>query len=138
MTEPSGGPPARFQFSIRLMLVATAAVAAAMAAYRAEHSWQGRLAINGLTVFSATAAILGVIQTSGKLRAFWLGAAFVLIITAVRAFDELDQLGWFQSGAPILESESIAWMFWCASPVNGLLVLLLHWLFWPRPPEPRP
>jgi hypothetical protein len=32
MTEPSGGSPACFQFSIRLMLVATAAIAAASGA----------------------------------------------------------------------------------------------------------
>lgn len=135
MTEPSfAGKP---QFSIRTMLVATAAVAAAMAAYRAEHTWQGRLAINGLTVLSATLAILAAIQTSGKLRAFWVGSALVLIITAARAFEELDELGWFLSGAPNLQSETIAWMFWCAAPVNGLLAALLHWLIWPRPPESR-
>ncbi|HEV3344775.1 MAG TPA: hypothetical protein VG125_30645 [Pirellulales bacterium] len=129
------GMAGRFQFSIRFLLVATVAVAVGLAGYRAEHSWQGRLAMQVLTWLLATASILGVVQTSGRPKAFWIGTAFMLCIAAVHATEETSLLFLYHSnGLTLLRTESAAWAFWCAAPVNGLFAVFLDWLFSPRKP----
>lgn len=129
----------RFQFSIRFLLLATVGVAAGTAAVRAEPSWQTALTMDCLTAFFATSAIIGLTRTRGKLRAFWIGTALILVIAAIIASDSAwhclpyiaDQdtnsnlLGWF-----VLQHN--IWPFWCAALLNGLFATFLHWLFAPR------
>jgi|SRR5215469_89699 len=133
----------RFQFSIRFLLVATAAVAAGVAAIRAfEPTAASILAINCLTVLFATAAILAVTQTSGKVRTFWIGTAIVLGPAAFFSVEwvwsvwphlgqaSLSELaGWFEDASQV-------WPFWCFAPINGLAAVFLHCLFAPRPTPP--
>jgi hypothetical protein len=140
--SPQAAKP--LQFSIRLMLVATAAVAAGIASIRAETTAEAILAIDGLTVLFASAAILGVTQTSGKLRTFWIGTAMLLGPAAFFSVQSASSV-WIYIGQGRLgeltgwwEVARQVWPIWCAAPVNGLLAIFLHWLFWPHPPEPRP
>lgn len=125
----------RFQFSLRLLLISITLVCAAMAAYRVEHSWGGRLAIHGLTWFFATASILGAMQTTGRLKAFWIGTAFVLSITAVSTFEQVWSTLVFHTSDPYLHRESVDWQLWCIALANGLLCLLVYCMFWAGEPS---
>ncbi|HVX12346.1 MAG TPA: hypothetical protein VHC22_14280 [Pirellulales bacterium] len=68
----------RFQFSIRFLFLATVVVAAGIAAARAGPAIWTSMATNCLSVVFATAAVLGVYQTTGNVRIFWIGTAMVL------------------------------------------------------------
>ncbi|HEV3340673.1 MAG TPA: hypothetical protein VG125_09960 [Pirellulales bacterium] len=67
--------PSRFQFSIRLLLIATAVIAAAVAAVAAEPTWQSCLALEFLSLVFASIAILAAFKSQGSLRVFWVAAA---------------------------------------------------------------
>ena len=132
----------RFQFSIRFLLVATVAVASGIAAARAAPSWQTVLAIDALTLFYATGAICGVMQTSDRERAFWMGTAVVFNSALLLALlDSLATLryvsqGW-EGSAEVVFNQRFLWPVWCAAPVNGLFAVVLHWLFSPRSDGPQ-
>ena len=132
----------RFQFSIRLMLVVTAAVAAALAAVCAERSFQSAFAINGLTVAFTTAAIVAVIQTRARMQSFWAGTVVVLVPTSILACWSSVWL-WMciEAGSDLLQSSHtqyrFLWLFWCVAPINGLFAVVLNWLFAPRPARPQ-
>lgn len=68
----------RFQFSIRFLLVATVAVAAWAAVTSAERSNSMAVAMHCLTLLFATATVVGMYQTAGSVRVFWIGTALVL------------------------------------------------------------
>ncbi|HVX15507.1 MAG TPA: hypothetical protein VHC22_30245 [Pirellulales bacterium] len=63
-----------FQFSIRLLLIATAAIGAAVAAVAAETSWKSCLALEFLGILFASIAILAACKSHGALRVFWIAA----------------------------------------------------------------
>ena len=125
----------RLQFSIRFLLAATVAVAAGAGVVRAEPSWQTALAIDALTTVFLTAAIIGIIQTNGGSRAFWIGTALVLIPAfygaCKNALVALSYLVGFGSAwvPAVAVGDSFLWVLWCAAPANGLLALILNWLF---------
>jgi hypothetical protein len=121
----------RFQFSIRFLLLATAAVAAVCA----EPLVASELATDCLNLLFATAAIFGVTQTNGKLRAFWIGTAVVLVPLAIPSVEEM-RYAWphLFSESKTLAHSCLEWPLWCAAPANGLFAVFLHWLFAPRKP----
>jgi len=134
----------RFQFSIRFLLAATVAVAAAFGVARAEPSWQISLAMDALTALFLTAAIIGAIQTSGEARAFWIGTVVVLLSAFYGASENacvvLSYLVAYWDGVlpgvgGLMPSDvrggGFLWVLWCAAPVNGLFAAFLHWLFAP-------
>ena len=124
----------RLQSSIRIILAATAAVGAVLAAAVAKPSFQAAFAINGLTMGLATGAIVAVIETKGRLQAFWAGTAVVLVYALVIA-------GWSSHLFYIHIATGLAypvnfygdshflWCFWCVAPINGLFAMVLDWLF---------
>lgn len=146
----NAGMASRFQFSIRFVLVATAAIAAGAAAVCAKPSWQSSLALGCLSVLFSTAGIVAAKQVDGHLQTFWIGTAVVLALGPVFAmsfaawFGMLLSLGPTKSpkefmegyawGAPILKL--VLPGIWCAAPVNGLVAVLVHSLFANRPNEP--
>ena len=147
MTEPIGGPPARFQFSIRLMLVATAAVAAAVGAVTAEPSWLSLAVLEFLTIFFAAASVIVLRQATGNWRTFLIGVVVGHCMAVVAGGHVIPWFVPYQHGLNVSELEDYAAgaaqslryilpAIWCAAPINGLLCVLIHWLIWPR--EPRP
>ena len=135
----------RLQFSIRFLLVATLAVAAGVGAVRAAPSWQVALAMDALTAAFLTAAIIGTAQTRGASRAFWIGTGVVLIAAFHGASENtrvvLSYLiaypEWWDGVPPNvgglmpsgIEDGRFLWVLWCAAPINGILAVLLYWLF---------
>jgi hypothetical protein len=132
-------PPAGFQFSIRLLLTATAAIAAAIAAVVAEPTWQSCLALEFLGVFFASIAVIAAFKSHGTLRVFWIAAAVPATGGAATYFvygclagassmmmepgDTLMMVvGGVRIALPVL---------WCMSLANGLLCGLVSWAVWP-------
>jgi hypothetical protein len=142
----NAGMVSRFQFSIRFLLVATAAIAAGTAAVCAKPSWPSSLALGCLSVLFSTAGIVAAKQASGNLQTFWIGTAVVLALGPVFAMSFAAWFGMLMSlgpskppqefmeghawGAPLLKL--VLPGLWCAAPINGLVAVLLHWLFAPN------
>jgi len=74
-TPPIPHSSSCFQFSIRQLLIATAAIAAALAAASAEASWQSCLALEFLGILFASIAIIAAFKSHGAFRVFWIAAA---------------------------------------------------------------
>ncbi|HWB14571.1 MAG TPA: hypothetical protein VG826_35430 [Pirellulales bacterium] len=126
----------RFQFSIRFLLLVTVGIAAGTAAVRAEPSAKSALAVECLTVAFATVAIVGVKETCGKLRTFWIGTAIVLGPLAIYAVQKsifplacvlktTEHIGTF-------DGHNYVWPLWCLAPANGVLAVFIQWLFSPN------
>lgn len=135
----------RLQFSIRLLLVATAAAAGGLAAVCAERSFQSAFAINGLTVAFATVAIVAVSRTRGSVQMFWVGTAVVLGMASYLAcWSSVWLCMCMEDGTDPSMGFTIQnrffWVLWCAAPINGLFAVVVDRLFAPRrdekPPEP--
>ncbi|HVX16295.1 MAG TPA: hypothetical protein VHC22_34230 [Pirellulales bacterium] len=75
--------PRRFQFSIRVMLVATASVAAVVGAMVAEPSPWSCLALGSLSVLFASVSIMTACMSTGRFRAFWTWTAVPAFLGAV-------------------------------------------------------
>lgn len=139
----------RFQFSIRFLLVATAAIGGVVAAVVARPSWRSSLALGCLSLLLSTAGVVAARRTDGPLQLFWIGTAAVLALGPIFAASfgawlaiiwntplgyeqaiggtALDQYVW---GARVLRVVLPA--IWCAAPINGLVAVFLNWLFAPR------
>jgi hypothetical protein len=116
---------AAFSFSIRSLLVATAAVAAAVGAVTTEPSWQSCLALEGLSLWFSTAGITAALNSRGPKKSFWICAAvpttvvagtFVLVVLEdhLDSFDDLEQAAkWMRVTFPIV------WGFSFASGIIG-------------------
>lgn len=131
---------ARFQFSIRLLLVATAAVAGAVAAISAEPSWQSLAGLECLTMFFATASVVAMRRTCGKVQTFWIGSAVGFSVAVVCAGHVLPWFVPYQKGVDVAElrdysagaAQSLRLVLpaiWCMALVNGILAVLLQWFF---------
>ncbi len=112
------------QFSIRFLLVLTAAVGIGVSTVR--ESREAAWAMNCLTVLFATGAIVAVVQSPGKMRTFWIGTTFPLALAAFWAIAEIMDPQQYHTHLP-------CWKVWCLAPINGLFAVALHWLFTPRP-----
>jgi hypothetical protein len=139
----------RFQFSIRLMLVATAAVAAAFWVITSEPGWPSLMSLVFFAIAFATVSTIAAVCSGGRLRVFWVGASVMLIVGALIAVAGVMWLP-FSVGRPSLESyeftdrvlilssflrTSVA-AFWLFAPFNGIICALVHWLFLrPTPQE---
>jgi hypothetical protein len=131
----------RAQFSIRLMLIATAAIAAAVAAASAEVSWQSCLALEFLGLLFASIAVIAAVKSRGALRVFWIAAAvpagggaaiyffYACLAGASSMMTDPDETlvmvaGGVRIALPVL---------WCLSLANGLLCGLIYGVIWPGP-----
>jgi hypothetical protein len=146
MTELSNGAKP-LQFSIRLLLVATAAVAAAVGAVTAKPSWKSLVALECLTMFLATGSLIVLRQATGNRRTFWIGVTVGHSMAIVCGGHVIPWFMPYQHGLDVSQIEDYAAgaaqslrfilpAIWCAAPVNGLLCVVIHWLLWPG--EPRP
>jgi hypothetical protein len=137
--------PSHFQFSLRVMFVATAATAAAIAAALPEPSWQSCLALEFLAFFFASIGVMAAFKSRGAFRVFWIaattpasgGAAVYFFYGCLAGLSSIMTepgetlvmvTGGMRVALPVL---------WCFSLANGFLCCLLYWLLWPRPAEPR-
>lgn len=142
MTEQSSGPRGHFQFSIRTLLVVTAAVAAVFWVITSEPGWQSFMSLVFLAIMFATVAIIVAVLTHGRLRVFWAGASAMLVSGGLVALTGVLWLQ-FATGRPSVEGyeftekllllssflkPSVA-VFWLFAPLNGLVCALIHWLF---------
>lgn len=143
-----------YQFSLRTLLAAVAAVGIGAALWVAEPSWQvGAVEFLLLALLPATTAMLCVSST-GKARAFWVGVTVESL---------LPTIGWAVYGIEISLNPYLAngsnpqldllhnWLLllsgnfrpvllvWAFAPIVGLLCVLTHWLFIRSadPAEPR-
>ncbi|HWB10316.1 MAG TPA: hypothetical protein VG826_13885 [Pirellulales bacterium] len=140
-------PPARFQFSIRLMLVATAAVAMGAGAVTTPLGWHSLPVLLLLGIAFASIAVMGAVSTQGRPRAFWIGFALAAGLAAILAtamvfgviidLVESDRWDEFGSSRLIKATRLSMSVLWCAGLLNGFFCVLVHRLIWPRPPEPR-
>jgi hypothetical protein len=132
------GVPSRFQFSIRLLLIVTAAVAAAVGAVVAEPSWQSCLALEFVAVLFASIAVVAAFKSKGVFRVFWVAAAvptsaatgtyFVygcLATASSMMIDPAEALVMATSGLRVALP-----VLWCLSLANGLLCGLVYRAVW--------
>lgn len=132
-----------FQFSIRLLLVATACIALAVAAISAKPSWPSMFALELLSVGFATISIDAAIGTTGKVRSFWIGVSVPNVLAAVLAvmaicvcYPVLDfkvSHQFFEAVVDFIRFGIVP--FWLFAPLNGVLVLLLKWVALSSPPR---
>lgn len=140
----------RFQFSLRTMLAAVAAMGIGAALWVAEPSWQlGAFEAVFVTWFLAI-PLMFIARSSGAARAWWIGIAVESVfatashtIAACSAFSiwgnvsdyplqsQPDSLQWF--GLRMAELFHPLLASWSLAPVVGLLCVATHWLF-VRPP----
>jgi hypothetical protein len=148
----------RTQFSLRTLLAAVAAVGIGAASLVAEPTWQSLVALEFVSILYATIGLIGVVETSGRVRSFWMGvslpcglAALLAVIFLPLCFAYHDIIA-YQIVLPELAQyiaeflRPILGLFWLASLVNGLLGVLVHSLFvgdagcqnsFSPPPEPK-
>ncbi len=81
--KPEPHLAAKPQFSIRLLLVATTAVAAAVGVFVAEPSLVSLTAFMGLSIFYASFSFLLYTLSIGRFKMFWFGTAGPMVIAAV-------------------------------------------------------
>ena len=148
-----------YQFSIRTLLAAVAAVGIGAALWTTRPSWQlGAVEALPLAWVPASAVMLSI-QFTGKARAFRMGVAAECIwpILVCLSGAVLFSLGMVPVASALPETLPFltrpAWWFprflfdlsehflpvllaWVFAPVVGLLCVLTHWLFI-RPPEPK-
>ena len=130
--------PCGFQFSIRLLLLATAAIAAAVAAASAEPSWQSCIALEFLAVLFASVAVMAACRSRGAFRVFWIAAAvpasgaaatyFIYGCIAGMSSMMMDPdetlvmiLGGLRLALPVV---------WCISLANGALCSIVYAMVW--------
>lgn len=138
---------ARFQFSIRTILVATAAVAGAVAATNVKSGLVAVLAWGSIASFLCSLATIAATMTSGRLRAFWIGAAIpatAAVVFAVHvcssimvdslSYDSLDVDMEPYFRLCLLELRAGLPIVWCVALTNGAACVFAHWLIWQKPP----
>jgi hypothetical protein len=131
----------RMQFSIRMLLAAIATVGIGAASLAAEPTWQSFAALEFVSILYATIALIGVVQTSGTARSFWIGvslptalAALLAVISLPLCFAYHDMMA-YQIVLPELAQyiaeylRPILGLFWLASLINGVLGVFVHSLF---------
>lgn len=133
----------RLQFSIRMMLVATGVVAAAVGAVTAQPSWRSLIALECLTLLLATASVIALRQAAGNWRTFWMGATMAHAMAFICAGHVIPWFVPYQHGLDVAEikdyaagaAQSLRYILpviWCAAPLNGVLAVFLQRLFAPR------
>jgi hypothetical protein len=140
--KPEPHLAAKPQFPIRLLLVATAAVAVAVWTFVAKPSPESIVATDLVGILTASICVLASLQSTNQLRVFWLGAAMSATVGAVVAIQELNPIVYFLYMPIDSELEVIARRIrisllaaWCLAPSNGVLCVFVHWLVWPRSRE---
>lgn len=155
--ERRGAKP--LQFSIRLMLVATAAVAAGVGLWIAEPSWQIGL-IETVMALSLPALLLAAVAAAdARCRAVSLVlfvGTFLPSLAHVNQIVSNSRVEFVNAsvGGMIVDSEFGAnirsglvagaqtlhtvLLLWTIAPFTALLWVLFHWLIGPLPPESRP
>jgi hypothetical protein len=136
----------RPQFSIRLLLMATAGIAAALGAVTAPPGWHTLPIILLAGIGYAAMSIIFAVMTKRRIRAFWIGfavaAGLAAIVAAgvavVRILEAVETNGWHDAGdSRLLQATRLAMAgLWCAGVVNGAFCAVVHRLVWPRPKEP--
>lgn len=133
----------RFQFSIHVVLVITAMVAAIAGASVAQSPWLSVVACRALAVLFASVGILSSLAHNGRMRVFLVGATIPAVIGEIEAArDFKGMLYYFQSKVGNLQSdlEIVAdslrislIVTWCIASINGVACVGLHRLFWSPP-----
>ncbi|HVX15117.1 MAG TPA: hypothetical protein VHC22_28250 [Pirellulales bacterium] len=136
--------PQRVQFSLRLLLVATAVVAGATATVAAKPSLVSVISTLACAVLLFSVSTLAFMKTGGTPKAFWLGMAIPTGIAAVALVVSTRDFVWVASYSSALSAISdelarsrdadrlVAATAWCIAPINGALCAFIHWLIWPN------
>jgi uncharacterized membrane protein len=128
---------AKFQFSIRFLLLLSAVVGLTVASYLWRPSMYSLAARGALTVIIASLLIVASIFSMGAKRAFLIGAAVPPVLAAfVCALVALQLAVAYRSlGASVDQQiEQVANIlrfnvaYWCFAPVNGAICALAYWL----------
>jgi hypothetical protein len=130
----------RFQFSIRMLLLATALIASALGAILAKQSWQAGLWVAFVAHMLPSAFLAGALYTRGPSQAFCAGAVFPA--TAALLFLVFES--WATSSSTVEDpfvdffesiadsgSKNILTVFWSGIPVIGILCMTFRWLLKP-------
>jgi hypothetical protein len=138
-----------YQFSLRTLLVAVAAVGIGAALWTAEPSWQLGVVEGLLLVLVPATAIALAVHSTGTATTWWIGIATASAAVAILAFLHSTTLLGYD---PIIVKSPLvnlmqfaralsfgfrsAMLAWAFAPVVGLLCVFTHWLFI-RSPEPK-
>lgn len=127
-----------------------AGVAAAAAALSVEESWKTLIALELLAVLFATASVVLMRETNGKLQTFWVGTAVVFSLAAIMAGASLPFFSFLISRESGSGDEFVrTWgrlsgtigqllgAFWCVAPINGVFAVLIQLLFCSRQKPPN-
>ncbi|HVX15185.1 MAG TPA: hypothetical protein VHC22_28590 [Pirellulales bacterium] len=110
----------------------------------AQPPWQSCVALLLVGIVFSTVSLVASVQAAGKARSFWVGASIPCAIALLTTFlvplwfFEFAQFGFEFRGTPnalhLLQYADMG--FWCFAPINGLLAVGIHSLFWPRQGQP--
>jgi hypothetical protein len=138
-----------YQFSLRTLLAAVAAVGIGAALWVAEPSWQVGAIEALFLAFVPAAAVALAVHSSGTAKTWWIGNAIASAFAAILQFMQSTLLLAYDSTlveAPFADLTRLAlalsFKFHSAilalafAPVVGLLCVLTH-LALIRPPEPK-
>jgi hypothetical protein len=143
----------RVHFSLRGLLVATAAIAVVLAVLNAPPgTWYAGLSLIFLAIAIPSGLVIHLPHVSGYSKTFVMGAlvpAFACLSTLANVLPwEIQQSRYTADLYTIAELQECLkqismssfqfsfGVFWCLAPINGLLCVFTHWLFI-RPPEPK-
>ncbi|HET6878875.1 MAG TPA: hypothetical protein VFI31_01895, partial [Pirellulales bacterium] len=80
------------------------------------------LATQFLTLVFGTGAVIGVYQTIGAVRLFWIGTAIALCPAVFHSTRGPMFVFGDVGGAMVYPS---VWPLWCVAPINGFVAILL-------------
>ena len=132
----------RTQFSIRVLLVITAAVAASLNVAVPPSSLAKMVALEALAVLFASISTTLALASPGALCGFWIGVSICAGLAAMLATVNLPLLVMVAKdeasravcdfGMAELTQSWVVPALWCLAPVNGLLCVFVRWLASPR------
>lgn len=134
----------RFQFSIRLMLVATALIAVGAWVFTWEPSAPALIAMPAIVTSLVTLSAFACCSTTGKAKVFWFGFTIPVAIGILAATSEAQAslYAWhqraFENMLPLQCVVVRDTLLGCLAfaPINGVVCALVHWAIWTRADGP--
>lgn len=126
------------QFSIRFIFAVIAAVAVMMALICLEPKLPQFIGLLSSSAVICGLGILGAVESTGRARAFWIGAAVPVGLAAIATIFYVHRVMMYYEVNKVIEPElvlhesislrlTMIW-FWALSPISGLACTALHWL----------
>lgn len=129
----------RLQFSIRFLLVATAAVAVPIAVLSREPTALSGAAAVMLAMMAAAMTCSAVCATSGYRRSFFVGGSIPAVLGAFYAMFSLLGIQWasyasLDEAAADIPFKAVFAILWASIPLAGLSGLAANYLVHPHQP----